>query len=104
MAFFAGIWKRDHRCVRKIKKGEVTCDVFAFLTTEANAEVATHHSKAMPVILTEPDEIETWLTAPWADARGPQRPLPNRALYSLAELNAAACPGGWSTPPPAEPR
>ena len=52
LAFFAGLWKLDHTCVRKVKEGEVTCDVFGFLTTEANAEVAQFHSKAMPVILT----------------------------------------------------
>ena len=80
LAFFAGIWKRDHTCVRKNKEGEVTCDLFAFLTTEANAEVATHHSKAMPVILTEPDEIETWLTAPWPEAIRLHQPLPDGAL------------------------
>lgn len=36
LAFFAGIWTS----VRKVKEGETTNDLFAFLTTEANAEVA----------------------------------------------------------------
>ena len=31
LAFFAGIWKRDHTCVRKIKEGEIICDLFACL-------------------------------------------------------------------------
>lgn len=84
LAVFAGVWKRDHTCVRKIKEGEVTCDLFAFLTTEANAEVATYHSKAMPVILTEPDEIETWLTAPWSEACELQRALPDGSLRIVA--------------------
>lgn len=84
LAFFAGIWKRDHTCVRKIKEGEVTCDLFAFLTTEANTEVATYHSKAMPVILTEPNEIETWLAAPWSEACKLQRPLPDGTLSVVA--------------------
>lgn len=84
LAFFAGIWKSDHTCVRKIKEGEVTCDLFAFLTTEANAEVGTYHSKAMPVILTEADEIETWLSAPWSEASQLQRPLPDGTLRVVA--------------------
>lgn len=84
LIFFAGIWKRDHTCVRKIKEGEVTCDLFAFLTTNANAEVGTYHDKAMPVILTEPDEIEAWLTLPWSEASKLQRPLPNGTLEVVA--------------------
>ena len=70
--------------MRKIKEGEVTCDLFAFLTTEANADVAAYHSKAMPVILTEPADIETWLTAPWPEASRLHRPLPAGALRVVA--------------------
>jgi hypothetical protein len=35
---------------------------------------ARHHSKAMPVILTEPEEVETWMTAPLEQAKALQRP------------------------------
>ena len=46
-----------------------------FLTIDANAEVATYHSKAMPVILTDPAEWDLWLSdAPWAEVRHLQRP------------------------------
>jgi hypothetical protein len=35
------------------------------------------HPKAMPVILTKPDEVETWMTAPADEALKLQRPLPD---------------------------
>lgn len=38
LAFFAGIWT-GWTCTRKVAEGEVTCDLFAFLTTEPNREV-----------------------------------------------------------------
>ena len=83
LAFFAGIWT-TWTSVRKVKEGETTTDLFAFLTTEPNAVVAPIHSKAMPVILTKPDEIEEWMTAPAKDALKLQRPLPDGDLLIVA--------------------
>ncbi|MFA4900528.1 MAG: SOS response-associated peptidase family protein [Brevundimonas sp.] len=80
LAFFAGIHLQGHTGVRKIKAGMETIDVFAFLTTEPNAEVGAVHPKAMPVILTQPDEIEMWMNEPWEIAKELQRPLPDAAL------------------------
>ena len=40
----------------KVKEGETTNDLFAFLTTEPNAEVGAIHPKAMPVILMTDEE------------------------------------------------
>lgn len=83
LAFFAGIWTA-WTSVRKKAEGEVTVDAYGFLTTEPNAEVAKVHPKAMPVILTQPDEVETWLRADWSEAKALQRPLPDGALRVVA--------------------
>jgi putative SOS response-associated peptidase YedK len=83
LAFFAGIWTR-WTSVRKVKEGETTNDVFAFLTTEPNKLVGTFHPKAMPVILTTRQEIDLWMTAPVPEALKLQRPLPDDALVIIA--------------------
>jgi putative SOS response-associated peptidase YedK len=83
LAAFAGIWA-TWTSVRKKAEGEVTADVFGFLTTEPNDVVAPVHPKAMPVILTRPDEIEAWMRAPWSEACAMQRPLPDGALTIVA--------------------
>jgi putative SOS response-associated peptidase YedK len=83
LAVFAGIWT-NWTSVRKVKEGETTNDLFGFLTTAPNAEVGAIHPKAMPVILTNPAEIEQWLRAPVADALKLQRPLPDDALRIVA--------------------
>lgn len=55
---FAGIWT-NWTSVRKAKEGEINADIFAFLTSEPNAEVTRVHPKAMPEILTTTEEYDT---------------------------------------------
>jgi putative SOS response-associated peptidase YedK len=83
VACFAGIWT-NWTSVRKVREGETTNDLFAFLTTEPNKLIGTYHLKAMPVILTTQDEIDTWMEAPAPIALQLQRPLPDDALVIVA--------------------
>jgi putative SOS response-associated peptidase YedK len=83
LACFAGIWT-NWTSVRKVKEGETTNDLFAFLTTEPNTEVGAIHPKAMPVILTTPAEVDSWMTAPADEALKLQRPLADGSIRIMA--------------------
>lgn len=83
LAFFAGIWTR-WTSVRKLKEGEITADIFGFLTTDANSEVGAIHPKAMPVILRTQEEVDQWLSAPAMEALALQKPLPDGSLTVVA--------------------
>jgi putative SOS response-associated peptidase YedK len=95
LAFFAGIWT-PWTSVRKVKEGETKNDIFAFLTTTPNAEVAPTHPKAMPVILTTPEEVEMWLTGPPPVALQLQRPLPDGSLKIVAIARGSSRGGSGS--------
>jgi len=83
LAFFAGIWT-NWTSVRKVREGETTNELFAFLTTEPNREVGAIHPKAMPVILTTAQDIDIWMNASKDEALKLQRPLPNGSLVIVA--------------------
>ncbi|HME20706.1 MAG TPA: SOS response-associated peptidase family protein [Acetobacteraceae bacterium] len=80
---FAGIWTR-WTSVHKVREGETTNGIFGFLSINPNAEVGAIHPKAMPVILRTQEEMDTWMTAPPAEALRLQRLLPDGVLRIVA--------------------
>lgn len=78
--FFAGHHVPQWKSVRKVRDGLTTDDLYGFLTRDPNDLVKPIHEKAMPVLLLTKKEIDTWMRAPWEDARELARPLPVDAL------------------------
>lgn len=86
---FAGIWRpwtgeRLKPVPGKSRRARVADDwtLFAFLTTEPNSVVKPHHPKAMPAILTTPDECAEWMAGGEASLRL-QRPLPDKRVRQV---------------------
>jgi putative SOS response-associated peptidase YedK len=76
LAFFSAIWANPCNSERP---------QFGLLTTEANDVVGAIYPDAMPVILTTPDEIDAWMTAPTDDILELQRPLPDGKLKIVSK-------------------
>jgi putative SOS response-associated peptidase YedK len=94
---FAGLWTR-WRGVRGPKSAPVQGEheLFGFLTTEPNAIVAPIHLKAMPVILTAPEEFDLWLEGETMEALKLQRPLPDEALRIVAKSEKEDRAPAWA--------
>lgn len=83
--FFAGIWRVWHG-TRGTKATPVVGEhlLFAFLTTEANADVRPVHEKAMPVLLLTEQDRELWMTGTMENALTLQKPAPDGSLKVVA--------------------
>lgn len=82
---FAGIWTR-WTGIRGPKAAPVQGEheLYGFLTCHPDGMADAIHHKAMPVLLNTPDEMDTWLEAPWEVARALQRPLPGNDMLIVS--------------------
>ena len=90
--FFAGVWRpwsgpRLKPVPGKKRRQRIDDDwtLFSFLTCAPNAEVARIHPKAMPVILTTPQQCHQWLAGGTDSLHHLQRPLPDGALNTHSD-------------------
>jgi putative SOS response-associated peptidase YedK len=88
---FAGIWRRWTGERRK-EAGEHL--LYGFLTTQPNPVVLPIHAKAMPVMLTTPEEWDAWLNAPPDEALALQKPLAPERLHIVAQGETEDPPSG----------
>jgi putative SOS response-associated peptidase YedK len=83
---FAGIWT-TWRGTRGTKADPVMGEhnLYGFLTTDANRVVWAIHPKAMPVILTNAEEMDVCMNAPWAEAMSLQRLVSNESIMIVVK-------------------
>jgi len=79
---FAGLWRPTAEGPR-----------YAFLTCAPNQIVGRIHPKAMPVILSQRDEVTAWLAGDAAEAAALQRPLADAAMEEIEIAEPAPAQG-----------
>lgn len=82
---FAGIW-RPWTGVRGTKADPIEGEhrLYSFVTCDANDIVRPVHAKAMPVMLTTPEDCDRWMTGSIEDVLAMQCPLPPEGLRVVA--------------------
>jgi putative SOS response-associated peptidase YedK len=65
---FPGVWTRYRGPLKKGGGENVDQEVFAFMTTEPNELTASINLERMPVLISDLDDFETWLSGSTEDA------------------------------------
>lgn len=81
---FAGIWRRWRGPIKK-DGPDVEFDVYAFMTTEPNALVATINHERMPVILSGDEAFAQWIEGTPGDAFALAKRYPAEAMRIVQE-------------------
>jgi putative SOS response-associated peptidase YedK len=81
---FAGVWRRYNGPIKK-DGPNIELEVYSFLTTTPNPLVEIINHERMPVLLSEPDEFETWLKGTPNEAMALARPYPAERLRIVQE-------------------
>jgi putative SOS response-associated peptidase YedK len=89
--FFAGLWRewegdRGTKARPNIKKHLL----YSFLITDPNGVVRPFHDKAMPVLLTNPEQVRQWLEGTPQEALALQKPAPDDEIEVATEIEKAA--------------
>ena len=85
LMFFAGVWRAwSGRRGTKANPAEGEHLLYSFLTTAPNGVVGPIHPKAMPVLLLNEADRETWLTGSVDSALALQRPAQDSAVRIVA--------------------
>jgi len=89
--FFAGIWREwEGDRGTKAKPNVGRHKLYSFLTTAPNGIVEPVHSKAMPVLLMTPADVERWLEGTAEEALELQKPSPDDAIIMDPSLEKKA--------------
>ena len=75
MFAFPGVWTRYKGPLKK-NGDTVEQEVFSFMTTEPNELTASINHERMPVLLTDPADFETWLSASTEEAFSSRAAMP----------------------------
>lgn len=81
---FPGIWTKYQGQLKK-EGPNVEIETYAFLTTQPNELTVSINHERMPVLLSEPDKFDTWLTGSVEEAFALTQPYPADRMRVVQE-------------------